>query len=508
MDKTGTLTTNRIKFYAMQAADETGDRATLERILGDFGANLTGGNRTLEALCEAFPGQTRQVATSVPFTSEQKWSALSYHEPALSGIYVLGAPEVLIPYVGSVDLFSSQLNEWIDQGLRVLLFAHHPDSPPLYDPQGDPQLPTGLNALCLLCFCDELRPEAAATIGHFAELNIKLKIISGDHPGTVAALSSQVGFASDSRTVSGLDLTNLKADQVATLAEEASIFGRITPKQKENLVGIYRQKGYYVGMIGDGVNDMLSLKGADVGIAMRSGSQATRSVADIVLLEDSFAPLPFAFREGQRIVKGMEDVIRLLLTRTFYVLMLIIASQIVGVAFPVTPKHNSIIALLTVGIPILAIAAWARPSAPPHSVVRATSHFVLPAAFSISVFALIVYLSYLGVTEDVVIARSALTTTMVLCGLVLIPFVEPPTKAWVAGDVLSGDWRPTLLAMGMLILFIVILAVPTLRNFFELTLMPAQDYVFIAIGVVVWAVLLRLIWRVRLFESFLDLRRA
>jgi cation-transporting ATPase E len=161
---------------------------------------------------------------------------------------------------------------------------------------------------------------------------------------------------------------------------------------------------------------------------------------------------------------------------------------------------------LTVGIPILALAAWARPGTPPKSVVRSTSWFVLPAAFTVSVVALAVYLAYLAITGDLEIARTALTTVSILCGLVLIPFVEPPTEWWVAGDTLSGDWRPTLLAFGMLGLYALVVAIPPLRGFFELAVLRWQDYALLAAVVILWALLLRLIWRTRLLERLLDLK--
>ena len=508
LDKTGTLTTNRIEFQAMRPVGDAsdGDKAELRHILGDYAASTPGGNRTTEAIRDAFGGQARRVKQEVPFSSERKWSALAFDDPTSAGPYVLGAPEVLYPYLEYDAGLGSQIGEWTSQGLRVLLFAYRPDNTPLHDVEGQPQLPSDLVPLSLLSFSDELRPEAHRTVRHFVELGIELKIISGDNPDTVATLSRQVGFADDVRTASGLDLDETDEAQLAELAEGATIFGRITPQQKEKLVRLFRGQGHYVAMIGDGVNDVLSLKQAQVGVAMESGSQATRSVADIVLLGDSFAALPIAFREGQRIVRGMEDVVRLLLTRTFYVMLVIIATQIVGVAFPVTPKHNSILALLTVGIPIFAIAAWARPGPAPRSVVRSASHFVFPAAITVAVVALAVYLSYLGTTGDVEIARTALTTTTVLCGLVLIPFVEPPTNVWVGGDVLSGDWRPSALALGMLGLFGVIMAVPALRAFFELTPLPFFDYLLIGIVVAVWAFLLRFIWRKWLFELVLESR--
>jgi cation-transporting ATPase E len=521
LDKTGTLTTNRFSLHAMHSlGDVPGGAAALRRILGDYAASASGGNRTTAAIQEAYGGQARPVRAQVPFSSERKWSALAFDDPAQSGVYVLGAPEVMrseVPFEGELDVVA---DEWAGKGLRVLLFARHPDDASLYDAGGQAQLPTGLIPLSLLSFSDELRPEAQQTVKHFVELGIDLKIISGDNPQTVAALCRQVGFAGDLQAVSGLDLV-AEAEALGTaargaaaegtpgrleeLAGEATIFGRITPQQKERLVDLFRQQGYYVAMIGDGVNDVLSLKKAHVGVAMQSGSQATRGVADIVLLGDSFAALPIAFREGQRIVKGMEDVVRLLLTRTFYVLLLIVATQLVGVPFPVTPKHNSILALLTVGIPILAIAAWARPGTPPRSVVRSTSHFLFPAAFTVSVMALAVYLAYLAMTGNLEIARTALTTVTILCGLTLIPFVEPPTEAWVGGDVLSGDWRPTLLAAGMLGLYGVVIAVQPLRAFFELTLLRPWDYLLLGAVVVVWALLLRFIWRARLLERLLAL---
>jgi cation-transporting ATPase E len=268
-------------------------------------------------------------------------------------------------------------------------------------------------------------------------------------------------------------------------------------------VDLYRGQGYYVAMIGDGVNDVLSLKRAQVGIAMQSGSPATRGIADMVLLGDSFAALPVAFREGQRIVRGMADVVRLLLTRTLYVLLLVVATQLVGLPFPITPKHNSILALVTVGLPILAIAAWARPGRLPRSVLRATSHFVFPAAITVAFLGFVVYLAYLEGTGDVEVARTALTTATVFCGLVLILFVEPPTPAWAGGDALSGDWRPTLLAVGLLGLYLLIVAVPPLRGFFELAPLRPADYGLLAAVVAVWALVLRFIWRADLLERLL-----
>jgi cation-transporting ATPase E len=507
MDKTGTLTTNRLQLHALcaMAGEHSIDEASLRRVLGDFAASVSIPNRTTIAITEALDGRQREVREEVPFSSERKWSAVAFDDPGLAGAYVMGAPEVLEAHLASDAVIEPLVDRWTEEGLRVLLFAQWRGDGPLQDTGGEAHLPSRLVPLGLVSFRDELRPEARETISHFTDLGIDLKIISGDNPQTVAALSRQVGVGQSGKVASGLDLDDMDDAQVQELAEQATIFGRVAPQQKERVVRLLRRRGFYVAMIGDGVNDVLSLKQAQVGVAMESGSQATRSVADIVLLGDSFGALPIAFREGQRILRGMGDVVRLLLTRTFYVLFLVVATQIVGVPFPVTPKHNSIIALLTVGIPIFAIAAWARPGPSPRSIIRSAIRFVMPAAFTVSVLTLAVYLWYLAATGDVDLARSALTTAAVLCGLVLIPFVEPPTRWWVGGDDLSGDWRPAALAAGMLGLYAGLLAVPSLRSMFELTLLPALDYALIALGVLGWALILRLIWRYRVFERLLEM---
>ncbi len=518
LDKTGTLTTNRITLDAIQPVGTMGE-AAVRRILGEYVASTPEGSRTTEAIREACPAQARRVVADVPFSSDRKWSARAFdgRPEGVSGqrvVYVLGAPEILQPQLLLDQELGPQVEAWTSQGLRVLLFAHGPGDAPLHGDDGEPQLPPDLAPLALLSFREELRPEAQEILQHFADLGVRLKIISGDNPHTVAALARQAGFHDvgaqeqrhEIRVVSGLDLDGLDDSEFEAVAEEASIFGRITPQQKERLVRVLRRRGHYVAMIGDGVNDVLSLKQAHLGIAMQSGSQATRAVADIVLLGDSFAALPIALREGQRIINGMVDVVRLLLTRTLYVLLLVIATQIVGMAFPVTPKHNSILALLTVGIPIVLVAAWAPAGTPPRSVIRSASRFVFPAAFAVAVASLAVYLVYLGTGGDLAATRSALTTFTVLCGLVLILFVEPPTEAWVGGDEMSGDWRPTFLALGMLGLYVVILALPPLRTFFELTLLPWFHYLLLAALVAVWAVIQRTLWRRRLLERLLDLK--
>jgi cation-transporting ATPase E len=509
LDKTGTLTANRLNLNQVNAVGV--EDSELRRILGIFAASSTAGNRTSEALAAACPGEKHPFMDEVPFSSARKWSSMSFDNDDLRGVYVLGAPEMLRPRLQeSIDL-PAQMSEWANQGLRLLLFAYRPEVTPLHDSLGQPQLPPDLIPLGVISFSDELRAEAEATLKGFAETGIRLKIISGDNPHTVSALAKQAGLSSDIKVISGPELDDMTASQFSDTAEEATIFGRITPQQKEKLVDSLRSRGYYVAMIGDGVNDVLSLKKANIGIAMQGGSQATRGVADIVLLNDSFAALPPAFREGQRIISGMQDIMRLFLSRVFFQTLIIMGVAIIGLGFPITPVHMSLLSLFTVGIPTLFLAAWARPTLPKARLIGSVMHFVIPAGFTLALLGMIVYIGYeltASPESALTLARTALTTVTTFGGLLLILFVEPPTQFWTSGDDYSGDWRPTILAIVLALVYVVIMLVPGLRDFFELMSLSPSDWVVITISLVIWVFVLRFLWRAKIFARFLRLEGA
>ncbi|MFC1959921.1 HAD-IC family P-type ATPase, partial [Chloroflexota bacterium] len=409
----------------------------------------------------------------------------------------------------------------------------------LHDAVGEPVLPP-LNLLGFVTFTDELRPHLKETLSAFIDNDIAVKVISGDNPQTVAALAKQAGFPGDLSYVSGKELATLSDAEFAQAALERTVFGRITPEQKEALVGALQAQGQYVAMMGDGVNDVLSLKKADMGIAMESGSSATRNVADMVLLGDSFEALPSAFTEGQRIINGMKDIMRLFLTRVAYSALLILGIAVMDLGFPVEPKHNTLLTLLVVGLPTLALAVWSRPGALPRgSMLREVAHFVIPAAIMTYLFGMIVYvlaifvasmrqvgvvispeiimefIAYTGITYDIsayaqytqevtsLAAQTALTSFLVLSGLLLVVFVEPPTPWFAGGDEYSGDWRPTRLALFLLLAFGVILVVEPLRSFFGLYYLPALAHVGIVLITLVWALILRIAWRNNWLERFL-----
>jgi cation-transporting ATPase E len=505
MDKTGTLTANTLNLHALYPATVPEDE--LRQALGDFASSTASGNHTIDALVQAGGGMPQPVHDQISFSSERKWSALAFTAGRLRGSYVLGAPELLQHAVPVSPEIEAQDKSWSAAGLRTLLFAHAPHETSLHDQDGQPRLPHGLVPLGLVSFSDELRPQARDTLAQFLESGVALKIISGDNPQTVASLATQVGLGSDLDLVSGLDLATMDEALQASTVERATIFGRITPDQKAELVGMLKRNGHYVAMIGDGVNDVLSLKGADLGIAMESGSQATRAVADIVLIGDSFGILPSAVREGQRIRNGINDVLKLFIARVASVAVLLMAVMILG-GFPFEPKHISVLTTLTVGIPSVALTAWAQPGVRARGDMLASLvHFVAPAALLTAAAGVGVYLivALNGHGTLASYAETALTMIAVPCGLLLLPFVQPPTHWFEGGADYIGDWRPTILAVALFALFVMIFAISPVRSFLGFVPLSATMYGAIALIVVVWAIVLRFIWRKRLFERFLGI---
>jgi len=512
LDKTGTLTANRIQLARVMALNGRSE-ADVRRLLGVYACSIGAANATSEAIAAACGGEGVQPSASVPFSSARKWSALAFDAPEMAGAYVLGAPEMLQPALGGDFSWHAEARLWTNAGHRVLLFAAT-DAADLVVVDGkEPALPASLTALALLTFTDELRPEARETLAGFRKAGVTVKVISGDNPHTVAAVARQAGLGDDGapiKQISGPELALLDEAAFGHAVAETTIFGRITPEQKQRIVRTLRAQGRYVGMTGDGVNDVLALKQANLSIAMQSGAQATRSVADIVLLHDSFAVLPAALMEGQRIMHGMEDTLRLYLTRIFTLAFLINTIALLSAGFPYTPAQNSVIAIFILTVPAFFLTLWAPAGAVPHgSLVRKLVNFVLPATIVTSLFSSGVYLYFLVTTESWPYAQLILTYASIAMGLLLVIFVQPPTEFWAGGDRLAGDWRPTILALGLMLVLLASPYNPILRGFFGLApLRSLTDGLIVAGVTMAWVIVLRLVWKRRIIDRYLDVDLA
>ncbi len=521
LDKTGTLTANRL---AVEAVRPLGDASEADVVAAAsrLAASASARNKTSEAIAARWPAAAEPLVGEVPFSSARKWSAVAFGG-STPEIVALGAAPFLREYLvrdgdgtpaGWTEVEAASV-EWTAVGLRVLLVCTRGDGAelPQVDDDEAATLPPGMRAIGLIALRDELRKDAAETLGRFLEAGVAVKIISGDDPDTVVSLARQAGLVGDLPCISGRELEEFDDEQMGRVATEATVFGRITPAQKERLVDALRGQGHYVAMVGDGVNDVLSLKKANLAIAMGSGSQATRGVADLVLMEDAFDAVASAVEEGQRIVNGMQDILKLFLTR-IATMGLVVMSSLVVLTFPIELRNASALTLFTVGVPSAVLAVWAAPGRRhAASLGRTLATFVVPAAVVSSLLGLGVFYGSLALAAPygtaaaletaTAEARTALTSFLVFIGLFLVVFVEPPTKWLAVVEPRTADLRPTILAIVLALGYLVTLALPAARDFFAFAVPGPREAAIAVLAAVAWVPLIRVFWKRRLIERFL-----
>ncbi len=443
-DKTGTLTRGGVTATGAEllpGAGEDGapaaDGATVAAALGALAAADPNPNPTLAAIGARWPvpGDWHADQT-VPFSSARRWSAASF---GAHGVWALGAPEVLLPASTSAP------------EARLVVLAAAPPGTPL-DRSGPP---AALRAVALVRLAEQLRPDAAATVAYFGDQGVAVKVISGDHPSTVAAVAGQAGVAGADRPV---DASRASDDELAQLADERSVFARVAPAQKRVLVRALQHAGHTVAMTGDGVNDVLALKDADVGIAMGSSSAATRTVAQLVLLDDEFADLPAVIAEGRRVMANVERVANLFLTKTAYATLIALTIAIAGSAYPFLPRHITVISDFSIGIPAFFLSLLPNARRFRAGFVPRVLAFAVPCGAVAGGAALI---GYYGVAHGLPLTEARTTATVVLaaCGLWVLALLARPLTAVKAALVAT---------MGAC--FVVLLAVAPLRHFFALAL--------------------------------------
>ena len=477
VDKTGTLTDGSLELVKVEVADPAGPAAA-ERALATFAASAGERNRTLETIAERYPARAAAVSAEVPFSSAWKWSGLTLNGAS----YVLGAPDVLID-AGRLALpgaLEHALAEHTAAGRRVVAFAR--TSAPLpSDPAS--QGPPPLEPTALVVLEETLRPDATETIEFMRSQQVDLKLISGDARETVTAVAQAVGVPREAGVIEGSELPDDKAG-LGEAAERNTVFCRITPEQKQSLVGALAEGGRFVAMIGDGVNDVPALKRARLAVAMGSGSQINKGIADIVLLRDQFSMLPRAVAEGRRIARNIHRLGRLYLTKSVYAGFLITLTAIFGFAFPFLPRQLTVAAFLTIGVPSFVLAL--APSEGPlyrGRLLRALAAFAVPAGIAMGIASLLSFFFVDGVFAGTLNeGRTAATTTLIVLGLCFIVLLERgPGREHITVQ----SYMLALVA-GLGAIFALILAAEPVREFFELELLSGGQWflalAFVAIG--------------------------
>jgi cation-transporting P-type ATPase E len=466
-DKTGTITDGTIAFDRLVRLD---DSSPAGQALGAL-ADDENANATLAAIGQAFPppaGWQRQDA--VPFSSARKWSAASF---AGQGTWVLGAPEMVLPAGPPEPL--ARAASLAASGRRVVLLAH------TGSPLAGDTLPPGLRPVALVSLTERLRPGAAATLAYLAAQGVALKMISGDSPHTVSAVAARVGLPQPGDPVDARDLPDDPEALGAALAGNA-VFGRVAPHQKRAMVTALQARGHTVAMTGDGINDVLALKLADIGIAMGSGAPATRAVAELVLLDNGFASLPGVVAEGRRVTANIERVANLFVTKTVWSTLLAVAVAVSLLPYPFLPRHLTIIDTLAIGVPafFLALAPNRRRYRPGFAgrVLR----FAIPAGAVIAAATLAAYAVARAAGLPLVQQRTAAAlVTLALSLCVLIMLAVPLT------------WQRVVLVSAMLAGFVLLFPVPAVRAFYALEL-PSGELGMLALIAALGAAALAVVW--------------
>ncbi|MEU2737047.1 cation-translocating P-type ATPase [Streptomyces sp. NPDC007095] len=476
LDKTGTLTEGGMdvtELRPIQGADET----YIRKALGALGESDPRPNASLQAIINSYPdSEDWRCTESLPFSSARKYSGASFSEGnGESSTWLLGAPDVLLPDGDPALAETARLNE---DGLRVLLLAKASKD------LDDPGVTEGARPTALVVLEQRLRPDAADTLRYFAEQDVKAKVISGDNAVSVGAVAGKLGL---SGTVVDARRLPDEKEEMAKSLDKGTVFGRVTPQQKRDMVGALQSRGHTVAMTGDGVNDVLALKDADIGVSMGSGSEATRAVAQIVLLNNSFSTLPSVVAEGRRVIGNITRVATLFLVKTVYSVLLAILVVCWRVEYPFLPRHLTLLSTLTIGIPAFFLAlAPNTERAKPHFVQR-VMRYSIPGGVVAAVATFITYLvarhHYTGPGE-LDAETSAATLTLFLISMWVLAIVARP-YTW---------WRVALVA-SMGLAFLVVLIVPWLQHFFALKLVGVE-MPWIAVGIsVVAAATLEFLWK-------------
>lgn len=389
MDKTGTITTNRLRF---ESSKDYIPQAEAEHLAAVFASATGSRNKTVEAIAERYGSAEAELIEEIQFSSERKLSAVRVNDGGERYVLYLGAWTSLSPYVAD-GADGADVEEHLEaesrKGLRTVVLCRGGDEP-ILDPEGFPVV-HGMSLVSAVSVRDEVRADCRETIQVFLDNGTDLKVISGDDPVTVDALFTIAGIPGERRIVSGPELDAMDDERFTEAALGCNIFGRMKPENKERVIETLKANGRYVAMVGDGVNDVRSLKTAQVGISLQSGSGAARGVADMVLMNDNFAALPKALIEGRRTVSGMRDILKLYLTRNFTLAVLFIVLYMFLGNIPMIPIQNTFYAFISVSIMAFFMTLFAKPDENRSLILPDVLRYCIPSAILIALFGLLVY---------------------------------------------------------------------------------------------------------------------
>ncbi|RYQ63282.1 E1-E2 ATPase [Bifidobacterium pseudolongum subsp. pseudolongum] len=498
LDKTGTITDGGIVYDDFIALPACADKRQAMQALYDL-ANEESPNGTGRAVLaglgkQGFTGSAQ--LERVPFSSARKWSAIAFHG---GGVWYMGAPEVLLAgFANQYPDVLAQVNDYANNGMRVLLIAHAAGAVPA-DFETDPKLEGTAQPVAIVLCSEHIRDDAEPTLAWFREQGVRCRVISGDNPVTVGAIASKVKLTGDRKPVA-MDARELPADvdELARVLENVDVLGRVLPEQKKAIVQALHTQQHVVAMTGDGVNDALAIKEADLGIAMGNAAPATKAVAEVVLVDSKFSHLPDVVARGRQVMANMERVASLFLTKTVYSALISFGVVLSMIPFPYLPRHISYIGALTIGAPafLLALAPNTRRYIP--GFLRRVFAFSLPCgiATALSVLLSAWFVPKLmgwnvdGTAHDQLLWRSMCATVLFVMGIYVLARVATPLNSW------RGWLVAAFAAAGVIGMFI-----PFVAHFFAFQLPGGKGLLALGVQIVIATLLFALsVW---LFPKFL-----
>ncbi|MGY4102161.1 HAD-IC family P-type ATPase [Nocardia sp. R16R-3T] len=458
-DKTGTLTENGMRLSDIKTLGNFDD-AEVRQALAAMAADDPRPNASVQAIGEELTDKPDWRHTAIaPFSSAKKWSGFSYGE---HGDWLLGAPDVLLDPSSEDARVAEELGS---SGLRILLLARSDR------PVDAADAPGAVDPAALVVLEQKVRPDARETLDYFAGQQVSIKVISGDNAVSVGAVASSLDLPRGDHAVDARELPEDRA-ALADVLERETTFGRVRPDQKRAMVGALQSRGHTVAMTGDGVNDVLALKDSDIGVAMGSGSPATRAVAQIVLLDNKFATLPYVVGEGRRVIGNIERVSNLFLTKTVYSVVLAFLVGIAGIGsqifdyeplgYPFLPRHVTIAAWFTIGIPAFILSLAPNNERARSGFVSRVMRLAIPSGVVIGIATFVAYLIAHAGSYDTLEQQKEQMGTTALITLIMI-------AVWVLAIVARPYvWWKVVLIGASILAYVLLFTIPFTRHFFKL----------------------------------------
>ena len=520
MDKTGTITTNKLVFEQSFPFIEPVDAVHIASV---FATTSGSRNRTVETLVSQYGESDAELVEEIQFSSSRKFSAVRVDDSGHRYCVYSGAWNVLRPHVSDPMSIDHIIKQESSKGLRTLIICRASDQS-LY--RGDEPVIPDLQPVSVISIRDEVRPDCRDTIEVFLQNDMDLKVISGDDPVTVDALFSIADIPGERKIISGPELEAMSSEKRERAILETNIFGRMKPENKEEVIETLKRKGRYVAMIGDGVNDVKSLKSAQVGVALETGSGAARGVADMVLVGDNFSALPKALVEGRKTVTGMRDILKLYLTRNFALAIMMVVIYLFVGSLPMIPIQNTFYAFVSVTIAAFFMTFISKPETNKELILPDVLKFCIPSAIIISAFGflaygvtwhlvgsgtlvidwdymsqfvsadilskynddIIEYMGWAGSSAEEICARSAMVFTVSIAGILQLFLICPRFKFLSVDGRTNKSIVPTLIVLFLLFLifsmyrFLPVIAVLLVK----LVIFPQAYFLFLILLIAVW----------------------